>query len=89
MLKLYDVMKGSGFIKIIKDNMNQNELNDLTTTVWETIKGIYEYQMSALGIMKTIAADYSDLNLEATDIQEKLADPNNLNLVRDILARLG
>jgi hypothetical protein len=42
-----------------------------------------------LGILDTVKSDYSNLNLEATEIQEKLADPNNLSLLRDVVNKLG
>jgi hypothetical protein len=42
-----------------------------------------------LGILETIKTDYSDLNLDATEIQSKLADPENMELLKNILSRLG
>ena len=53
------------------------------------MEAIYKYQNSALGILDTISADYSSLNFDATEIQKKIADPNNLELVRNILTKLG
>ena len=42
-----------------------------------------------MGILENISADYSNLNLDATEIQNKLADPNNMALLKDVLAKLG
>ena len=42
-----------------------------------------------MGILENISADYSNLNLDATEIQSKLADPNNMALLRDVLSKLG
>ena len=33
--------------------------------------------------------DYSNLNLDATEIQKKLADPNNMELLKSIMTKLG
>ena len=33
--------------------------------------------------------DYSNLDFEASDIQKKIADPENLSLLKDILTKLG
>ena len=42
-----------------------------------------------MGILDTISADYSNLDLDATKIQKKLADPNALALLKDVMANLG
>ena len=36
-----------------------------------------------------IVYDYSNLDFDATQIQKKMADPENLKLVRDVLTKLG
>ena len=55
----------------------------------ETVEAVYTYNNSVMGILDTISQDYSNLNLEASDIQQKLADPNNLALLKDIVGKLG
>ena len=89
LFKLYDLMKGNGFIQMVKDNMCAEELAEIVQTVWDTIKNIYQHASSALGVMQAIATDYSDLDLEAAGIQEKLADPENLKLLKGVLTKLG
>ena len=42
-----------------------------------------------MGILDTISTDYSNLNLDASEIQKKLSDPNNLTLLKDVLTKLG
>lgn len=42
-----------------------------------------------MGILDTISQDYSNLNLEASAIQEKLADPENMTLLKSVLSKLG
>ena len=42
-----------------------------------------------MGIMEQISADYSNLSLDATAIQQKLADPQNLELLKGVMTKLG
>ena len=89
LFKLYDIMKGTKFLKTVKDNMDTEELAEIIETIWDTIKNLYQYHNSALGIMQAISTDYSNLNLEASEIQEKLADKDNLSLLKDVITKLG
>ena len=89
LFKLYDLMKGNGFIEMVKANMSADELAEITQTVWGTIENIYKYASSALGVMQSITTDYSNLNLEASEITDKLNNTENLSLLRDIVNKLG
>ena len=89
-LKLYDLFVSSGLSgKIIGETMNPYEYKQLQQWVHETINSIYSYKNSVMGILDTISKDYSDLNLEATDIYQQLSDKENHGLVRDVLTKLG
>ena len=88
-LKLYDLIISSGLGKLIYDNMCSDEFDFIITTTDATIDEIYKYRNSLLGILETIQTDYSNLNLDATAIHEKLADPNNMSLLKDVLTKLG
>lgn len=87
--KLFDLMMGSGLIQLVLNTVPEEELLFIQEAVEETIKSIYAYKNSAAGIMESIGQDYSNLNLDATEIQQKLADPNNLELLKEILTKLG
>ena len=82
-----EVFAGIGIIVIAA--IPSNEYDEIRAGIEETIKSIYQYQNSALGILDTIGQDYSDLNLEAESINEKLSNPDNMKLLRDVLAKLG
>ena len=88
-LALYDLLVGSGLLKIIYDTLSPNEYTILTETVQETIEEIYRYRNSVLGIIEAVNQDYSNLNLDAENIQKNLADPNNLTLLKDVITKLG
>jgi hypothetical protein len=42
-----------------------------------------------LGILDAISTDYSNLSLDASEIQNTIADPDNLALLKDVLTKLG
>jgi len=83
------MLKGNKFIKFMKDCMDSEELEEIVTTVWDTVKNIYQQANSAKGIMEALVTDYEGLNLDATNLQEKIADPGNLSLLKDVLTKLG
>ena len=87
--KLFDLLVSSGIYDNIIANINQGDLQELQAGIFDTIKNIYDYRNSVMGILENITADYSNLNLDATEIQSKLADPNNMALLKDVLAKLG
>ena len=87
--KLFDLVKNSHLLDSVIMMIPTNEYNDLVTGIQSSITAIYTYRNSVMGILENISADYSNLNLDATEIQQKLADPNNLELLRDVLAKLG
>ena len=87
--KLYDLLVSTGLYDNITSHICNEDLEELEGSIWETIKSIYSYRNSVMGILENISADYSNLNLDATEIQSKLADPNNMALLKDVLAKLG
>ena len=87
--KLYDTLSGNGLIEKIVDVIPQEEYDVLIQGVYDTIESVYKYQNSVLGILDTISQDYSNLNLDATEIQKKIADPNNMELLKGIMTKLG
>ena len=87
--KLYDLLVSTGIFHNIVSYICENDWKEIQDSVWTTIKNIYDYQNSAMGILDTISTDYSNLNLDATEIQKKLADPENLDLLRNVMSKLG
>ena len=87
--KLYDLIYGSGLMTQIVDSMNPTELCAIIDGVKRSIKSIYSYRNSVLGILDTVSSDYSNLNLDASEIQKKIGDPENVELLRTVLDKLG
>ena len=87
--KLYDLLEENGIIAEVIAAIPENEYALLLGWIDETIEAFYTYRNSVMGIMEQISADYSNLSLDATEIQQKLADPQNLELLKDIMTKLG
>ena len=87
--KLYDLLIGNGFAAAVIKAIPEPEYNEILIGIKQTIKSVYKYQNSILGILDTISQDYSNLNLDATEIQKKLADPENMALLKNIMTKLG
>ena len=87
--KLYDILDSNGIITQVVSVIPEEEYHFLIDGINDTIQAVYTYRNSVLGILDTVSQDYSNLNLDATEIQKKLADKDNLALVRDVLTKLG
>ena len=87
--KLYDLLEENGVIAEVIAAIPENEYALLLGWIDETIEAFYTYRNSVMGIMEQISADYSNLSLDATAIQQKLADPQNLELLKSIMTKLG
>lgn len=88
-IKLFDLLEGNDIFNIIIKNIPELEYNCIVNGVKECGEAVYTYRNSILGILDTISTDYSDLSLNATDIQSKIADPENLSLLKNIMEKLG
>jgi hypothetical protein len=42
-----------------------------------------------MGILETVSADYSNLNLDAAQLSAAMENKDNIALLRDILDKLG
>ena len=87
--KLYDILISTGIFADITNAINERDWVEIQDSVRATIKNIYDYKNSVMGILDIITTDYKDLKLDATTIQKELADPNSLALIKGILEKLG
>lgn len=86
--KIYDMLILGGF-DLIKEMIPADEYNHLKAALDKTLDAIYAYRNSVLGILDSVSTDYSNLDLDAAEIQKTIADPNNLALLKDVLTKLG
>lgn len=87
--KLYDVLVSTGIFADIVSVIRENDWKEIQENIWTTIDNIYKYKNSAMGILDAVTSDYNGLNLDATEIQKKLADPDNIELLKSVLTKLG
>ena len=87
--KLYDSIMSTDIFNNILETIGDSEWKEIQENVQKTIDNIYKYKNSAMGILEMITTDYSNLNLDAQNIQAALGDPNNLTLLKDVMTKLG
>lgn len=87
--KLYDAVISTSLYNSVIEAIPDNEFESLNIAIVNTINAFYCYRNSVLGILENISTDYSDLNLDASAIQQKLADPEGMELLRSVLSKLG
>lgn len=88
-VKLYDLLQSNGLFQQIFDAILSEEFNDLMTGVWDSIEAIYTYNNSAMGVIDNIGTNYKDMNLNIEDIQQKLANGENVEFLKEVLDKLG
>lgn len=87
--KLYDLLAGSGFFDDVFTILPQSEYKCIVMWLSKTADHIYNYRNSIYGILDALNTDYSNLELDAEALKEKIADPNSLTLLKDVLTKLG
>lgn len=87
--KLYDLLAGSGLFDDIFTVLPQREYKSIVMWLGKTAEHIYNYRNSIYGILDAMNTDYSNLELDAETLKEKIADPNSLTLLKDVLTKLG
>lgn len=87
--KLYDILSSSGLIAIVLNNLEPEEYTFIYNTTKAQIENIYKYRNSVVGVLDTISTDYSNLNLNIDDLQKKLANGENIELLKEIMDKLG
>lgn len=87
--KLYDLLAGSGLFDDIFAVLPQKEYKMIVMWLSNTAQHFYEYRNSIYGILDAINTDYSNLQLDAENIKQTIADPENLGLLKNVLTKLG
>lgn len=87
--KMYDSVITTGFMDKILEQIPDKELEFLRNILDVSIDDYYGQRNSIKGLLESAAADYSNINLDATAIQKKLADPDNLKLLKGVMGELG
>lgn len=87
--KTFDLLESAGLFGVILDNLPQSELEVLLNWTLESVKSIYEFNNSARGLLESVQNDYNMLDLDLTKLQDKIKDPESLDLLKQIAPMLG
>lgn len=87
--KLYDIVVSSGLVEEVLKAIPEEEYISILDGVAESIEAIYTYKNSLLGIIEAVTQDYEGLSLDANKIYSDLANPENMELLKGIMAKLG
>jgi hypothetical protein len=87
--KLYDLIVSSGLWDIIFNELNKEDYGKLLIYIEKSIKSFFDYYNSIYGILDNINKEYEQMDFDANEIQKKLADPENMALLKDVLSKLG
>lgn len=87
--KLYDILVSTGIFADIIAVIRENDWKEIQENTWTTIENVYKYKNSAMGILDAMSTDYNNLNLDAEELKKKIGDPENLEVLRAVLTKLG
>lgn len=87
--KLYDLLLSSGYLKTILDNIPYEEYCAIGNGVHDSIKSVYAYQNSILGILDTIKTDYNNMKLDIDTLNQMITDPETLEFVKGMLSNIN
>lgn len=87
--KLYDILISTGIFTDVINAICEKDWSDIQENVWETIESIYSYKNSVLGILESVRDDYSSVSFDVDALQGELSNPENVQLLRDVLNKLG
>lgn len=86
---VYDELSSNGLLDQIKNEIPCKELDFISYGFYSIVDNYYKYRNSVLGILDIMKTDYSDLEFNIENLQEKLANGENIDLLKKILTDLG
>lgn len=99
--KLYDLIVSSGLWYAlchynygpgVEDKCGlipEEEYDEIDWWTDNMIDNIYKYNNSVYGVLNNVSQEYNNLNLDAQQIEQTLANPENMSFLKDVLTKLG
>ena len=87
-MKLYDAITNSPYFSDIKAALSSDHY-EFYTLLEDTIAQFETYQTSAYGILDSMSKDYNNLNFDIEALQNKIKNRENIELVDEIVTKLG
>ena len=89
LVKLYDMLASAGFFEAMYNAIAEDEASTIHYNAARLAENMYGQMNSVYGIVENIVSDYAEVDMEATKVQEKLANPENLTLLKNVMTKLG
>lgn len=89
LVKLYDILESNHVFDQVIEVIPKSEYKQIIEGVQDCSDAIYTYKNSLMGILEMVGQDYSQLNFDAEAIREKMADPENLAVLKDVMAKMA
>lgn len=86
--KLYDLLAGNGLLSDVYTAIPVSEYKSILVWLDKIANHIYDYRNSIYGILDAVSSDYSNLELDAESLKQKMADPEALGLLKNVLTKL-
>lgn len=87
--KLYDEIYSSGLCDCIINAIPKQEYDLIIKGVYGCAEAIYNYKNSFMGVLETVSSDYSQLDMSVEDLQKKLTDIPDLEVLQNVLNNFG
>ena len=88
-VKMYDELMVSDFFNAIETLIPDIELNEINDILYDTVEQIYKYQNSAYAIVESISQDYTNLDLDISNLTSKLENKEGLDFLNQVLTKMG
>ena len=86
--KLYDLVISNDFAGKIMEAIPEEEYEELIDGIEESIEAYYKYRNSVMGILENVKTNYNMLDLDITQLQDKIKDPESLTLLKELMPLL-
>ena len=87
--KLYDALVLNGVWEATKNHIPDTESNYIWESILSLAKEVTIYNNSVLGVLKQLSANKDSLDLEITDMMNKIKDPEALTLLKQLVDKTG
>lgn len=87
--KIYDLLSSSGILNMIFEAIPQSEKDMIYQGIERTVKSVYAYETSILGILDAIKQNYNAMELDVEELKNNLASEENFELVKGLLTNLN
>lgn len=87
--KTYDLLESNKVFVDVFAWIPKTEYDLIINGVKDSIKALYTYRNSALGIVESIKADYDNTQINLSKLQEQINDPNIASFIKELLPLMG